>query len=102
MNAKQVEHEFMNLIGAASWRWISKPVGEGKFTMRFPNEKMAQEWSFLQTLNMRNGAQIKIESWSPTVGAKGVLQSAWFTMSKIPINQRSVKTLAKVGALWEK
>ena len=47
VNAKQIEHEFMNLIGAASWRWIARPVGEGKFTMRFPTEKMSQEWSFL-------------------------------------------------------
>ena len=98
VNAKQIEHKFMNLIGATSWRWIAKPVGEGKFTMRFPIEKMAQEWSFLQNLNMRNGAQIKIEAWSP-VGAKGVLQTAWFRVKKIPADQRSILTLAKVGGL---
>jgi len=89
----------MNLIGAASWRWIARPVGEGKFTMRFPTEKMAQEWSFLQNLNMRNGAQIKIESWPPSVGAKGVLQTAWFRVRKTPADQRSILTLAKVGGL---
>jgi hypothetical protein len=33
------------------------------------------------------------------VGAKGVLQSAWFCVTKIPADQRSVKTLAKVGGL---
>ena len=47
VNAKQIELEFMNLIGAVSWRWIAKPVGEGKFSMRFPTAKMVQEWSFL-------------------------------------------------------
>lgn len=99
VNAKQIELEFMNLIGAASWKWIAKLVGEGKFTMRFPTEKMVQEWSFLHNLHMRNGAHITIEAWSPIVGAKGVLQSAWFRVSKIPYDQRSIRTLAKVGGL---
>lgn len=33
------------------------------------------------------------------MGAKDVLQSGWFRVSKIPADQRSVKTLAKVGGL---
>lgn len=35
VNAKQLEMEFMNLIGAASWRWIAKPVGENGSTVEF-------------------------------------------------------------------
>ena len=33
------------------------------------------------------------------MGAKGVLQSSWFRVSKIPTDQRSIRTLAKVGGL---
>jgi len=33
------------------------------------------------------------------VGAKGVLQTAWFRVRKIPADQRSILTLAKVGGL---
>ena len=33
------------------------------------------------------------------MGAKGVLQSGWFRVSKIPADQRSLMTLAKVGGL---
>jgi hypothetical protein len=40
-----------------------------------------------------------IETWSPAVGAKGVLQTAWFRVSGIPADQRSIKTLAKIGGL---
>lgn len=60
---------------------------------------MVTEWSQIKNLTMRNDAQIKIEPWSPAVGAKGVLQSAWFRVSGIPTDQRSVRTLAKVGGL---
>lgn len=33
------------------------------------------------------------------MGAKGILQSAWFRASGIPADQRSIRTLAKVGGL---
>jgi hypothetical protein len=102
VNAKMIEVEFMNLIGTDSWRWIVRPIGEGKFLLRFPTAKMAQEWSCLKNLTMRNEARLQIEAWSPAVGAKGVLQSAWFRVTKIPADQRSVKTLAKVGGLVSK
>jgi len=60
---------------------------------------MVTQWSKLKNLTMRNEAQNKIEAWSPAVGAKGVLQSRWFRVSKIPVDQRSIRTLAKVGGL---
>lgn len=99
VNAKMIEMEFTNLIGANSWRWIARPVGDGKFLLRFPTTKMTQEWSRLKNLAMRNEAQLRIEAWSPAVGAKGVLQSSWFRVTKIPADQRSLMTLAKVGGL---
>jgi hypothetical protein len=89
----------MNLIGADAWRWRVRPIGDGKFLMRFPTTKMANQWSNLKNLTMKNEAQIKIEASTPVVGVKGVLQSAWFRVSKIPADQRSIRTLAKVGGL---
>lgn len=80
----------MNLIG---------PVGDGKFLLRFPTAKMATEWSHIKHLNLKNDAQIKIDVWSPIVGAKGVLQSSWFRVSGILTDQRSLRTLAKAGGL---
>jgi hypothetical protein len=40
-----------------------------------------------------------IETWPPAVGAKGILQTAWFRVSGILADQRSIKTLAKIGGL---
>lgn len=76
-----------------------RPIAKGKFLVKFPTAKMVTEWSRLRILNMRNDAQIKIEAWSPAIGAKSVLQSGWFRVSGIPADQRSVKTLAKIGGL---
>lgn len=99
VTAKQIEMEFMNLIGAGTWRWQARRVGDTKFLMRFPTAAMATQWSHLMNLTMRNGAQIKIDAWSPSIGAKGVLQSSWFRVRNIPADQRSIRTLAKVGGL---
>lgn len=99
VNTEQIKLEFMNLIGADAWRWHARQVADGKFLMRIPTARMVAQWSNLKNLTMRNEAQIKIEAWTPAVGAKGVLQSAWFWVGKIPADQRSVRTLAKVGGL---
>lgn len=40
INAKQIELEFMNLIGADAYRWHARAVADGKFLMRFPTAKM--------------------------------------------------------------
>jgi len=48
---------------------------------------------------MRSGAQIQMDPWSPAAEAKGVLQTSWFKVSGIPTDQRSLRTLAKVGGL---
>ena len=54
MNAKQIELEFMNLIGADAWRWRARPVADDNFFMRFPTTNMVTQWSKLKNLTMRN------------------------------------------------
>ncbi|AQK46662.1 E3 ubiquitin-protein ligase MBR2 [Zea mays] len=44
-------------------------------------------------------AQITIDPWTPAVNAKGCLQKGWFRISGIPMEQRSLVTIAKVGGL---
>jgi hypothetical protein len=89
--------EFMNLIGADSWKWHARQVADDKFILRFPMAKMASQWSNLKNLSMRNEAKIKIEPLAPSTSSKGRLQSAWFRVSNIPADQRSIRTLAQVG-----
>lgn len=68
--------------------------------MRFPNAKMVNDWSQFHALTMKEAdAQMKIEQWSPKLGAKGVLQQAWFRVGAIPADQKSIRTIAKVGGL---
>lgn len=99
VNAKQIEQEFMNLIGADTWRWKARQIGDDKFLMRFPTARLATQWSHISNLTMRNDAQIKIDVWSPSVNVKSMLQTAWFRVSGIPADQRSIRTMAKVGGL---
>ncbi|CAO2141448.1 unnamed protein product [Urochloa humidicola] len=68
--------------------------------MRFPDAKMVQVYSSFKSLGLRiTNAQIVVEPWNSGVGAKGELQQAWFRVRGIPNDQRSVKTVAKVGGL---
>jgi hypothetical protein len=67
--------------------------------MRFPNAKMVQDYSRFN-LGMKSvDAQIIIEPWSSSTGAKGKLQQAWFKVSGIPVDQRGIRTITKVGGL---
>lgn len=69
--------------------------------MRFPNAKMVKDWSFFPSIAMRYvNAQMKIESYTKSFGAKGELQQAWFRVWDIPADQRSIRTCAKVEGLW--
>jgi len=99
MTAKQIEGEFNRIVGADVWKWKVNQIAENKFTMRFPNAKMVMDYSqfILGVLNV--DAQMKIEPWSSSLGAKGQLQMAWFRVRGIPINQRNIRTIAKVGGL---
>ena len=44
-------------------------------------------------------AQMKVDFYNASFGAKGELQQAWFRIWKIPTDQRSIRTVAKVGGL---
>lgn len=68
--------------------------------MRFPNARMVSDWCQFKSFEMGTvDAQMKVEPWTPSVGAKGTLQQAWFRVSDIPPDQRSIRTVAKVGGL---
>lgn len=97
---KQIEQEFVNLVGKNIWRWTARSIGENKFLMRFPDPKMIKDLGYFRPLGMRTAkAQITIDPWSPAVSAKSCLQRGWFRIRGIPIEQRSIKTIAKVGGL---
>lgn len=73
---------------------------ENKYVMRFPNASMVRDWSKCKALMMNDvDALMKVEPWSPKIGAKAMLQTAWFRVSEIPGDQRSIRTIAKVRGL---
>jgi hypothetical protein len=68
--------------------------------MRFPDPKMIGDLGYFRPLGMRTAkAQITIDPWTHAVNAKGSLQKGWFRISGIPMEQRSLVTIAKVGGL---
>lgn len=68
--------------------------------MRFPNANMVRDWSKCKALTMNDvDALMKIEPLSPKIGAKGMLQTGWFHVTEIPGDQRSIRTIAKIGGL---
>lgn len=98
--SKQIEDEFKNSINVKSWRWSARKVADNKFTLRFPDANMVQVYSTFKSLGMKEAeAQIKVEPWTSGIGAKGELQLAWFRIRGIPSDQRSIKTIAKIGGL---
>ena len=47
---KQIEQQFMYLVGSNSWKWNAQQVGENRFAMRFPNANMVRDWSKCKAL----------------------------------------------------
>jgi len=43
--------------------------------------------------------QFTIEPWSSNLGAKVQIQHAWFKVKGIPLDQRGMRTIAKIGGL---
>ena len=83
--AKQIEQQFMYLAGSSTWKWNARQVGENRFVMRFPNAKMIMDWGHIKAFAMNDvDAFLKVEQWSPKLGAKGMLQQAWFGVKDIP------------------
>ena len=96
ISAKQIDMEFTNVLSPDYWRWNARQVADNKFTMRFPTAKMVQDYSNFRLGTKRGNVQMMIEPWSSSLGAKGVLQQAWFKVKGIPADQRSIRTIAKV------
>ena len=72
--SKQVEQELMHLVGSTTWKWNARQVGDNRFVMRFPTAKLVKDWSKFKGLAMENvDTVMKIEQWSPNLGAKGKL-----------------------------
>jgi hypothetical protein len=99
LTAKELEMEFKNILSPDTWRWHARQVVENKYVMRFPNAKMVQDYSRFNLGMKKVDAQITIEPWSSSIGAKGQLQQAWFKVRGVPDDQRGIRTIAKVGGL---
>lgn len=100
MGERKLEQEFMNMLGKNVWRWSARKIREDKFLMRLPDPKIINDLGYFRPLGMRSAnAQITIDPWSPSVNAKGCLQRGLFRIRGIPMEQRSIKTIAKIGGL---
>ncbi|KAG2609528.1 hypothetical protein PVAP13_4KG048333 [Panicum virgatum] len=67
--------------------------------MHFANAKMIQDYSMFRLGVKNSETQMIIEPWTSSLWAKGQLQQAWFKVKGIPVDQRSIRTIAKVGSL---
>lgn len=82
---KQIEQQFMHLVGSNSWKSDARQIGENRFIMRFPNATMVSDSSKCKALVMNDvEALMKVEPWSPKIGAKRMLQTGWFCVGDIP------------------
>jgi len=67
--------------------------------MRFPTPKMVMDYINF-TLGIKNvDAQFTVEPWTSAISSKGQLQQAWFRVRGIPVDQRGLRTIAKIGGL---
>lgn len=67
--------------------------------MRFPTAQISKDWGRFRPVGMRIAeAQIAIDLWNSSTGAKAELQSAWCCVKGVP-HDKSVETLAYVGSL---
>lgn len=73
ITAKQIEMELRNILGPEVWRWSARQVADNKFTMRFQNAKMVQDYSNFKLGMKYVDAQLTNEPWSSSIGAKGEL-----------------------------
>jgi hypothetical protein len=99
VSAKQVEEEFTRIM-SKQYRWTARKVADNKFTVRFPNALLIQEWSCFNPISMRNvKVKLQVEPWNGSIGVKVELQMAWFRVRGVPYDKRSKETLAYAGSL---
>jgi hypothetical protein len=59
------------------WKWSARKIVDNKYIMRFPDAKMVHVYNNFNSLGMKAvKAQIVVEPWSASIGAKGELQQA--------------------------
>ncbi|KAG2602427.1 hypothetical protein PVAP13_5KG678600 [Panicum virgatum] len=99
LSAKQIENEFKTVVSSEHWKWIARKIADNKFAMRFPSAKMVLEYSKFDLGVKGLDVQFSVEPWTSAVSAKGQLQQAWFKVGGIPVDQRGLRTIAKIGGL---
>jgi hypothetical protein len=76
--ARQVEEEFSRIL-PNTWRWTALRVVDNMFTIKFPNAQIIKDWEVFNPISLRNvKAKIKVDPWNGDIGAKAVLEEAWF------------------------
>jgi hypothetical protein len=76
--ARQVEEEFSRIL-PNTWRWTALRVVDNMFTIKFPNAQIIKDWEVFNPIILRNvKAKIKVNPWNGDIGAKVVLEEAWF------------------------
>jgi hypothetical protein len=97
--AKQVEDEFTRIL-SGTWRWTARKIAENKFTVRFSTVQLIKDWGRFNPVKMRSvKAKLQIDLWNNSIGAKALLQEAWFSVRGIPFDNICKETLAYVGSL---
>ena len=85
--------------GSGQWKWSVKKIADNKFSMRFPTAKMILDYANFNLGVKGLDVQFTVEPWTSAMGARGQLQQAWFRVSGIPIDQRGLIKIAKIGGL---
>jgi hypothetical protein len=100
VTAKHIESEFSNIVDKNVWKRSARKIANNKFSLRFPDARMVQVYKNFKSMALKVvNAQIVVEPWSSSVGAKGELQLGWFRVRGIPSEQRSIKIVAKIRGL---
>jgi hypothetical protein len=101
LSANQVEHEFTQWAGpSCNWRWYAKPMSAKKFLMRFPSARDIDAWVHFGRTNLRTipNVVVKVVPWFPGYGATGDLDTAWFQVKGIPIDNRNCPVATYAGS----
>lgn len=70
--------------------------------MRFSNAKMVQDYNNFKLGKKGGDAQMVIEPWNSSIGAKGQLQQVLFRVSGMPVDRESLELLLRLVIYWEK
>jgi hypothetical protein len=78
VTAEHIECEFSkfsNIVDKNVWKWSARKIANNKFSLRFPDARMVQVYNNFKSMTLKAvNAQIVVDPWSSSVGAKGELQ----------------------------